>query len=103
MRILTKQVRFIQAAALVLVVGIAPSVWADTDRAVEKTETSKKPLIQNQKSALKDEKKPTKRLRFRDGPVCMCADGLTENDILESQKRTRKKLEIIEKNEGRQP
>ena len=49
------------------------------------------------------EKQPRKRLRFRDGPVCMCADGLSENDILESQKRNRKKLEIIEKNEGRQP
>lgn len=49
------------------------------------------------------ETQPRKRLRFRDGPVCMCADGLSENDILESQKRNRKKLEIIENNEGRQP
>ncbi|WP_039918627.1 hypothetical protein [Cellvibrio mixtus] len=30
--------------------------------------------------------KKSKRLRFRDGPVCLCADGLTENDIKKAQK-----------------
>ncbi len=27
------------------------------------------------------ESQPRKRLRFRDGPVCMCGDGLKESDI----------------------
>lgn len=30
--------------------------------------------------------KKSKRLRFRDGPVCLCADGLTESDIKKAQK-----------------
>lgn len=30
--------------------------------------------------------KKSKRLRFRDGPVCLCADGLTEGDIKKAQK-----------------
>lgn len=33
-----------------------------------------------------DLEKKSKRLRFRDGPVCLCADGLTESDIKKAQK-----------------
>jgi hypothetical protein len=29
-------------------------------------------------------KKKSKRLRFRDGPLCLCADGLQESDIKKS-------------------
>jgi hypothetical protein len=52
-------------------------------------------------SALANEAVPKKRLRFRNGPVCMCADGLTEDDILASQERNKKKLEIFEKKEDK--
>jgi hypothetical protein len=52
-------------------------------------------------SASANEAVPKKRLRFRNGPVCMCADGLTEDDILASQERNKKKLEILEKKEGK--
>jgi hypothetical protein len=32
--------------------------------------------------------KKSKRLRFRDGPVCLCADGLQESDIKKATQQT---------------
>lgn len=33
------------------------------------------------------EASPRKKLRFRDGPVCLCADGLTEKEIAAGRSR----------------
>lgn len=61
----------------------------------EKTESTEKQLVLD---PVKDHSSPaanpvseelekkSRRLRFRDGPVCLCADGLTENDIKKAQK-----------------
>lgn len=105
MRGLIKQNLFIQAAISILVSIAALPVFAETGSAIstERKVNAETHLEQAKNPELVVEKKPSKRLRFRDGPVCMCADGLTENDIMESQKRNKEKLKIIENNEGRQP
>ncbi len=43
----------------------------------------------------KTDEKRSGRLRFRSGHLCLCATGLTENDIQQSQRRTAEKLEKI--------
>lgn len=36
--------------------------------------------------AEQSDSKPRKKLRFRDGPTCLCADGLREKDIRAGQR-----------------
>lgn len=85
--------------SVVLFFGLAAPVFAETEIARPLPTVQTQPEQQN---AEKTDDQPTKkkgnRLRFRNGPVCMCASGLTENDIMASQKRNSKKLEILQKN-----
>ncbi|WP_193908191.1 hypothetical protein [Cellvibrio polysaccharolyticus] len=85
--------------SVVLFFGLAAPVFAETENAASSTTAQAQPVQQDaEKADDQPAKKKGSRLRFRDGPVCMCADGLTENDIMASQKRNSKKLEALQKN-----
>lgn len=85
--------------SVVLALAIASPVFAETENAASSQDASTENVQQDaEKAADQPARKKGSRLRFRDGPVCMCADGLTENDIMASQKRNSKKLEALQKN-----
>lgn len=85
-------------ASAVIVLTLAAPVFAETESATSSQKTSAANTQQDtEKAADQPAKKKGSRLRFRNGPVCMCADGLTENDIVASQKRNSKKLEALQK------
>jgi len=97
-------------AALLFAALISAPVFAETapvepviETALTKANANDRASGEQTAADVAEPKKKASRLRFRNGPVCMCADGLSENDILESQKRTSKKNEILQNNQGRQP
>lgn len=90
---------FPRLASAVFALAVAAPVFAETENAASSQDASAENVQQDaEKAADQPARKKGSRLRFRDGPVCMCADGLTENDIMASQKRNSKKLEVLQKN-----
>lgn len=68
------------AFCLLLAVGGLPVAQA-ADDATEPAEAPQQSIVESASSASPLAKARSRRLRFRNGPVCLCADGLSERDI----------------------
>jgi hypothetical protein len=72
--------------ALMMCIGLSSPSWAnETSKTASSKAAIDKSLNQSpQMSPVKERR--SSRLRFKDGPVCLCADGLQEEDILNARK-----------------
>lgn len=71
------------AVSLLLVIGGVSSACA-ADGAEEPAAVPQQSIVESAPSASPLAKTRSSRLRFRNGPVCLCADGLSERDIREA-------------------
>ena len=95
----------------VLSLSLLSPIFAFADDAVSTSSASDKsgnkeivlePARENSSPSLdplsQELKKKSKRLRFRDGPLCLCADGLQESDIKKSVQTKNDIASTIDKN-----
>jgi len=71
-----------QLMCLLLVLPGMPCLAEQSEKETETPSAIKVELAGDSKLIEKDKKKPRKsRLKYRNGPVCMCSGGLSEADI----------------------